>query len=57
MRTHSFAAAALALLITGCAAKHTPPPEPSMNRLVNVNQEVPVELYEVYSAEEEQESE
>lgn len=57
MGTRSFAAVALALLITGCATKHTPPPEPNMKRLVNVNHEVPAEVYEVYSAKEEQESE
>lgn len=57
MSTRTLAAMALALLMTGCATTHTPPPEPNMNRLVNVNQEVPAELYQIYSAEEDKESE
>ncbi len=57
MSTRTLAAMAMALLMTGCAATHTPPPEPNMNRLVNVNQEVPAELYQIYSADEDKESE
>lgn len=49
MGTRSLIALALAAVLAGCASTHTPPPEPDMSRLVNVNQEVPPELYEIYS--------
>ncbi len=45
------------LLLTGCGTTHKAAPEPDMSRLVNVNQSVPPELYDLYSTDSEQESE
>lgn len=45
------------LMLSGCGTTHKPAPEPNMSRLVNVNQSVPSELYEMYSTESQQESE
>lgn len=45
------------LILSGCGTTYKPAPEPNMNDLVNVNQSVPSELYEMYSNESQQESE
>ncbi|MGO3768173.1 hypothetical protein ACT3T8_15930 [Halomonas sp. AOP1-B1-8] len=45
------------LMLSGCGTTYKPAPEPNMSRLVNVNQSVPSELYEMYSTESQQESE
>lgn len=45
------------ILLGGCGTTHKSAPEPNMSRMVNVNQSVPPELYDLYSAESEQESE
>lgn len=34
----------LALAVTGCASSPTPPPEPDMSNLVDVNRYVPEEI-------------
>ncbi|MGM0988554.1 MAG: hypothetical protein ACQEXI_16465 [Pseudomonadota bacterium] len=50
MGTRSLVAAMVIAVLSGCASTHTPPPEPDMSRLVNVNRDVPPELYETYDA-------
>lgn len=44
-------------LLAGCGTTHTSAPDPNMSNLVNVNQSVPSELYDLYSADSEEESE
>ena len=44
------AAAVLPLLLAACSSSPTPPPEPNMKKLVDVNKTYPAELYRADAA-------